>query len=144
MSYRQGRTGNIPITEKFLRDRLVFGRAAVWHLGRGAGGAFWPQWLARDIPGLAAWTLAYDAPPTNWLGTAMPIPAESAGYATARECYLAQLPSAAPLFDFPDFALFRFVPSEARYIGGFARIYTLTRAHLNQAARLLATENTEI
>ena len=41
---------------------------------RGAeGSAFWPEWLARDIPGLAAWTLAYDAPPTNWLGTAMPI-----------------------------------------------------------------------
>src|SRR5262245_50148641 len=34
---------------------------------------FWPAWLARDIPGLAAWTLAYDAPPTNWFGTAMPI-----------------------------------------------------------------------
>src|SRR5215831_7013340 len=41
---------------------------------RGAeGSAFWPEWLARDIPGLATWTLAYDAPPTNWLGTAMPI-----------------------------------------------------------------------
>src|SRR5262245_55781155 len=37
------------------------------------GGTFWPEWLARDIPGLATWTLAYDAPPTNWLGTAMPI-----------------------------------------------------------------------
>jgi tetratricopeptide (TPR) repeat protein len=34
---------------------------------------FWPAWLARDVPGLAAWTLAYDAPPTNWFGTAMPI-----------------------------------------------------------------------
>jgi pimeloyl-ACP methyl ester carboxylesterase len=34
---------------------------------------FWPVWLSRDIPGLVAWTLAYDAPPTNWLGTAMPI-----------------------------------------------------------------------
>jgi tetratricopeptide (TPR) repeat protein len=32
---------------------------------------FWPAWLARDIPGLAAWTLAYDAPPTNWFGTSM-------------------------------------------------------------------------
>jgi triacylglycerol esterase/lipase EstA (alpha/beta hydrolase family) len=37
------------------------------------GNTFWPVWLARDIPGLAAWTLAYEAPPTNWLGTAMPI-----------------------------------------------------------------------
>jgi tetratricopeptide (TPR) repeat protein len=35
--------------------------------------AFWPEWLARDIPGLATWTLAYEAAPTNWLGTAMPI-----------------------------------------------------------------------
>ncbi|MGJ4918515.1 tetratricopeptide repeat protein [Bradyrhizobium sp. HKCCYLRH2060] len=34
---------------------------------------FWPAWLASEIPGLATWTLAYDAPLTNWLGTAMPI-----------------------------------------------------------------------
>jgi hypothetical protein len=34
---------------------------------------FWPVWLARDISGLAAWTLAYDAALTNWSGTAMPI-----------------------------------------------------------------------
>jgi putative heme iron utilization protein len=77
------------------------------------------------------------------LGAAVPIAAESAGYAAARERYLAWLPAAAPLFDFPDFVLFRFVPSEARYIGGFARAYTLTPAHLNQAARFLATEGTE-
>jgi tetratricopeptide (TPR) repeat protein len=37
------------------------------------GDTFWPTWLARDIPGLTTWTLAYEAPPTNWLGTAMPI-----------------------------------------------------------------------
>jgi hypothetical protein len=37
------------------------------------GGTFWLEWLARDIPGLAAWTLDYEAPPTNWFGTAMPI-----------------------------------------------------------------------
>jgi len=43
-------------------------------LGGGAQrGARSGLWLARDIPGLAAWTLAYDAPPTNWFGTAMPI-----------------------------------------------------------------------
>ena len=53
-------------------------------------------------------------------------------YAAARERYLARLPAAAPLFDFPDFTLFRFVPSEARYIGGFARAYTLTPEHLRQ------------
>jgi tetratricopeptide (TPR) repeat protein len=41
---------------------------------RGAeGSAFWPEWLARDVPGLTTWTLAYKALPTNWLGTATPI-----------------------------------------------------------------------
>src|ERR1700704_3002867 len=35
--------------------------------------AFWPAWLSRDVPGLTAWTLAYEAPPTNWFGSAMPI-----------------------------------------------------------------------
>jgi hypothetical protein len=37
----------------------------------GDDGTLWPAWLARDIPGLAAWTLAYDAPPVNWFGTGM-------------------------------------------------------------------------
>jgi tetratricopeptide (TPR) repeat protein len=32
---------------------------------------FWPAWLSRDIPGLTAWTLAYDAPPSNWRGADM-------------------------------------------------------------------------
>ncbi|HEU5102352.1 MAG TPA: pyridoxamine 5'-phosphate oxidase family protein [Roseiflexaceae bacterium] len=67
-------------------------------------------------------------------GAATPIPAESAAYADARDCYLARLPVSAPLFEFPDFALFRFVPSEARYVGGFGRIYTLTSQHLQRAA----------
>jgi pimeloyl-ACP methyl ester carboxylesterase len=31
----------------------------------------WPAWLARDVPGLEAWALAYDAPPSNWFGTGM-------------------------------------------------------------------------
>jgi len=34
---------------------------------------FWPASLAKDIPGLAVWTLAYEAPPSDWFGTAMPI-----------------------------------------------------------------------
>jgi heme iron utilization protein len=68
------------------------------------------------------------------VGTATAIPAESAAYSAARACYLARLPSATPLFDFPDFMLFGFLPSEARYVGGFARAYTLTSEHLRQAA----------
>src|SRR4051794_28126626 len=40
---------------------------------RRAEGTLWPAWLCRDVPGVAAWSLAYQAPPTNWLGTGMPI-----------------------------------------------------------------------
>jgi heme oxygenase (biliverdin-IX-beta and delta-forming) len=77
------------------------------------------------------------------VGAATPIAAESAAFAAARACYLSRLSAAAPLFDFPDFALFRFVPSEARYIGGFARTYTLTPEHLRRAAEAFATESTK-
>ena len=34
---------------------------------------FWPLWLARDLEGIAVYTLAYEAPPSNWLGTSMPL-----------------------------------------------------------------------
>jgi heme iron utilization protein len=59
-----------------------------------------------------------------------------AAQAAARELYLARLPAAAPLFEFPDFALFRLVPHKARYIGGFARAFSLTTEHLCQASRM--------
>jgi putative heme iron utilization protein len=68
------------------------------------------------------------------IGAATPL--AEAAQAAARELYLARLPAAAPLFDFPDFALFRLVPDEARYIGGFARAFSLTIEHLRQASRL--------
>ena len=34
---------------------------------------FWPLWLAQDVEGLNVFSLAYDAPASNWLGTAMPL-----------------------------------------------------------------------
>jgi tetratricopeptide (TPR) repeat protein/pimeloyl-ACP methyl ester carboxylesterase len=43
-----------------------------WRRGTGYE-TFWPLWLAEDIEGLTVYSLAYDAPPTNWLGTAMPL-----------------------------------------------------------------------
>jgi heme iron utilization protein len=46
---------------------------------------------------------------------------------------LARLPNAEMLFTFPDFVLFRLTPSEARYIGGFARAYTLSPELLRRA-----------
>lgn len=68
------------------------------------------------------------------LGEARPLDPAGAGYAAARACYLARLPAAEMLFTFPDFVLFRLVPREARYVGGFARAFTLTTALLRQAA----------
>ncbi|MFD6066616.1 FxSxx-COOH system tetratricopeptide repeat protein [Amycolatopsis lurida] len=35
--------------------------------------SFWPEWLGRDIDGLAVWSLGYDAASSRWLGHAMPI-----------------------------------------------------------------------
>ncbi len=35
--------------------------------------SFWPLWLAKDVEGISVWTLAYAAPASNWLGTAMPL-----------------------------------------------------------------------
>lgn len=70
------------------------------------------------------------------VGDARPIDPASPDYAAARGTYLARLPAAEMLFSLPDFLLFRLVPHEARYIGGFARAYTLTPTHLRQAAGL--------
>ena len=35
--------------------------------------SFWPLWLAEDVEGISVYTLAYAAPASNWLGTAMPL-----------------------------------------------------------------------
>ena len=43
-----------------------------WRRGKDDG-SFWPVWLSQDVPGISAWTLSYAAPPTNWLGSAMPL-----------------------------------------------------------------------
>src|SRR5262245_16199498 len=43
-----------------------------WRAGTN-GEALWPTWLAEDVPGLDTYTLSYDAPVTNWLGTSMPL-----------------------------------------------------------------------
>jgi putative heme iron utilization protein len=77
------------------------------------------------------------------MGEATPLDAASTEFAPARAWYLARLPAAEMLFSFPDFLLFRFVPREARYVGGFARAYTLTPNQLRSAAQILATEDTE-
>jgi hypothetical protein len=35
--------------------------------------AFWPHWLAEDIPGLAVFSVGYPAAVSNWRGTSMPL-----------------------------------------------------------------------
>lgn len=67
-------------------------------------------------------------------GEVHPIDPGDPGYGAARACYLDRLPASAPLFDFGDFALYRLVPREARFVAGFARAYTLTAAELAGAA----------
>ncbi len=58
----------------------------------------------------------------------------TARYDAARGLYLECLPGAEQLFSFSDFVLFRLVAEEARYIGGFARIYSLSADQLRAAA----------
>jgi pimeloyl-ACP methyl ester carboxylesterase len=41
-------------------------------------GSFWPLWLAEDVKGISVYSLGYHSPPTNWLGTAMPLLDEAA------------------------------------------------------------------
>ena len=48
-----------------------------WRRAR-VDGAFWPAWLAEDVKGLSVFSLGYVSPPTNWLGTAMPLLDEAA------------------------------------------------------------------
>jgi heme iron utilization protein len=57
---------------------------------------------------------------------------DDASYVAARAAYLARLPAQAHLFDFPDFTLFRLAPVEARYVGGFAKAFSLDARALAQ------------
>ncbi len=68
-------------------------------------------------------------------GSVIELTRGSAEYRNARERYLEHLPEAEQLFGFGDFMLFRLLPADARYTGGFARAYTLSRAQLEATAR---------
>jgi len=60
------------------------------------------------------------------------IPRGSAEYDAARTRYVARLPQAAQLFGFGDFVLLRLRADTVRYVGGFARAYTLTGEELRR------------
>jgi len=59
---------------------------------------------------------------------------ERAGYAEAREHYLARFPAAKTTFELADFALMRFVTVSARYVPGFGRVHRLGPHDLHAAA----------
>lgn len=64
------------------------------------------------------------------------IPPDDPRFEPLRDLYVRHLPMSAPLFGFGDFILFRLVPQESRYIGGFARAFTVSADELKQAAAM--------
>ena len=66
---------------------------------------------------------------------------DAAGYAAARERYLARFPDAAPMFEFTDFALVRFVSETAHYVAGFGRVHRLGAAELHATATAFEGES---
>lgn len=58
----------------------------------------------------------------------------SSDYQRARAHYLRRLPYAEQLFTFEDFILFRLIPSQARYIAGFARTWNINPEQLRTIA----------
>ena len=60
---------------------------------------------------------------------------ETEDYAISGGRYRERLPDSEQLFGFGDFMLFRLVPFRVRFIGGFARAYTLDAEGLRAAAR---------
>lgn len=60
---------------------------------------------------------------------------DSAEYQKAAGCYQARLPDSTPRFAFADFLLFRLSPVAVRFIGGFARAYSLDAVALRAAAQ---------
>ncbi len=61
------------------------------------------------------------------------VPRDSAGFAAAREAYLRKFPDAAQSFGLGDFELYRLVPSGARLVAGFGRIFSLKASDLKTA-----------
>lgn len=55
-------------------------------------------------------------------------------YERAKAHYLARIPDAAFTFSLADFTLLRIVPTRARYVAGFGRIYDLTGEDLAKLA----------
>ena len=62
-------------------------------------------------------------------------PKDSPDYQEMARRYQEQLPGSTPRFEFGDFLLLRLIPARIRFVGGFARAYTLDNAALRAAAQ---------
>ena len=60
---------------------------------------------------------------------------DQAEFPTLARRYQEQLPDSTPRFAFGDFLLLRLTPARVRFVGGFARAYTLDGAALRAAAQ---------
>ena len=72
-------------------------------------------------------------PRVSLQGSVQVLEADSPEHAEGKALYLARFPDAEPRFDLADFVLFRFVPEEARYVGGFARAIRMTGIQLAES-----------
>lgn len=73
-------------------------------------------------------------------GEARPLPNDGDAFREAQALYLSQFPDAEMRFGLADFHLFRLVPAEIRYVGGFARAFSMTPAELTDAAGAVSRE----
>jgi heme iron utilization protein len=69
-------------------------------------------------------------------GGVMELSHESDAFSVACATYLRRLPEAEVLFGFADFVLFRLEAVDIRYVGGFARAYTVSGEQLKKMAKL--------
>ena len=76
------------------------------------------------VTGMAAGTNPQTAPRLSLGGRASPVPAAAAAHLRRR--WLAAHPYAEGYAAFTDFALFRFVPERAHFVGGFAQAHRLS------------------
>lgn len=63
------------------------------------------------------------------------IPKDNPDYQEMVRRYQEQLPASTPRFEFGDFLLLRLTPARTRFVGGFARAYTLDDVALRAAAQ---------
>jgi len=70
-------------------------------------------------------------------GSAIELIRDSSDYQQARSRYTDRLPDSKQLFTFSDFILFRFLPSHARFVAGFARTWNLSPEQLCSISKKL-------